>query len=108
MTWTRWRRCMRLNAAHKACVDAKATNIVGLGYRFVPEGDEREAAPENLALLEHLFATCNPEMTFTEVMRAVWTDVECIGNGYLELTRNSRGQLDGMYHVPGTTVRVTE
>jgi PBSX family phage portal protein len=46
-------------------------------------------------------------MTFTEVMRAVWTDVECVGNGYVELTRNSRGQLDGMHHVPGTTVRVT-
>jgi PBSX family phage portal protein len=45
-------------------------------------------------------------MTFTEVMRAVWTDVECLGNGYLELTRNGRGQIDGMYHVPGTTVRV--
>lgn len=94
------------NAAHKACVDAKATNIVGLGYRFVPVGDEREASAENLAVLEHLFATCNPEMTFTEVMRAVWTDVECVGNGYMELTRNSRGQLDGMYHVPATTVRV--
>ncbi len=75
------------NAAHKACVDAKATNIVGLGYRFVPVGDEREASAENLAVLEHLFATCNPDMTFTEVMRAVWTDVECVGNGYMELTR---------------------
>lgn len=95
-----------LNGAHKACVDAKTTNVVGLGYRFVPVGDEREAAAENLALLEHLFGTCNPEMTFTEVMRGVWTDVECVGNGYLELTRNSRGQIDGMYHVPGTTVRV--
>jgi PBSX family phage portal protein len=45
-------------------------------------------------------------MTFTEVMRAVWTDVECLGNGYLELTRNSLGAVDGFYHVPGTTVRV--
>jgi PBSX family phage portal protein len=95
-----------LNGTHKACVDAKTVNIVGLGHRFVPLGNEREASPENLAVLEHLFATCNPDMTFTEVMRAVWTDVECIGNGYLELTRNSRGQIDGMYHVPGTTVRV--
>lgn len=94
------------NAAHKACVDAKTINIVGLGHRFVPVGNEREASSENLALLEHLLDTCNPEMTFTEVMRAVWTDVECIGNGYMEVTRDSRGQIDGFYHVPGTTVRV--
>lgn len=94
------------NSTHKACVDAKTINIVGLGYRFVPAAGAEKADRESLALLEHLFATCNPEMTFTEVMRAVWTDVECLGNGYLELTRNSLGQIDGMYHVPGVTVRV--
>ena len=94
------------NSTHKACVDAKTINIVGLGYRFVPVGGEHEGDGDNLALLQHLFDNCNPDMTFTEVLRAVWTDVECLGNGYLELTRNSRGQIDGMYHVPGTTVRV--
>jgi PBSX family phage portal protein len=94
------------HAAHKACVDAKVTNIVGLGYRFVPVGDETDVSEANRRLLEHLFANCNPEMTFTEVMRAVWTDVECLGNGYLEVTRNSRGLVDGFYHVPAVTVRV--
>ncbi len=94
------------NPAHKACVDAKVTNIVGLGYRFVPVGDETQAAEANLQLVEHLFANCNPDMTFTEIMRAVWTDVECLGNGYLELTRNSRGEIDGFYHVPAVTIRV--
>jgi PBSX family phage portal protein len=94
------------NSTHKSCVDAKTINIVGLGYRFVPAGAEHEVCADNQQLLQHLFDTCNPEMTFTEVMRAVWTDVECLGNGYLELTRNSHGQIDGMYHVPGTTVRV--
>lgn len=102
------------NSTHKACVDAKTINVVGLGYRFVPargaqrggESGESASGFEQLRLLEHLFATCNPDMTFTEVMRAVWTDVECLGNGYMELTRNSLGQIDGMYHVPGTTVRV--
>jgi PBSX family phage portal protein len=95
------------NGVHKACVDAKVTNTVGLGYRFVPVSqDHGPADPDNLALLEHLFGNCNPEMTFTEVMRSVWTDVECLGNGYVEITRNSRGEIDGLYHVPGTTVRL--
>ena len=95
------------NAAHKACVDAKVTNCVGLGYRFVPMTDNpRGGNRANLALLEHLFGNCNPEQTFTEVLAGVWTDVECLGNGYLEITRNSRGEIDGFYHVPGTTMRV--
>jgi PBSX family phage portal protein len=99
------------NATHKACVDAKTTNTVGLGYHFVPVGAaSAEAAAganrDNLALLENLFGNCNPEQTFTEIMRMVWTDVECLGNGYLEITRNSRGMIDGFYHVPATSVRL--
>ncbi len=95
------------NATHKACVDAKVVNTVGLGYRLVPAaGQDQKANPDNSALLEHLFAHCNPEMTFTEVMRTSWTDVECLGNGYIEVTRTSLGQIDGFYHVPATTVRV--
>jgi len=80
---------------------------VGLGYRFVPTtSQESKASPANLAVLEHLFANCNPEMTFTEVMRAIWTDVECLGNGYMEVTRNSIGNIDGFYHAPATTIRL--
>jgi len=93
------------NATNKACIDAKVSNIVGLGYRLVrvgPDGSEDE-----LDRAKRLFDDCNREMTFTEVMRAVWTDVETIGNGYLEITRNSERQIDGFYHVPGTTMRVS-
>jgi PBSX family phage portal protein len=101
------------NATHKACVDAKVTNIVGLGYRFVeaedatgqPDAHER-SADEDLARLTQLFSSCNPDMTFADVMRCVWTDVESTGNGYVEVTRNVRGDIDGLYHIPGTTMRV--
>ncbi len=92
-----------VNSTHKSCVDAKTTNIVGLGYRFVPTG--KDADEEARRHLERLFGSCNPEMTFTEVMRAVWTDVETVGNGYVEVTRNGAGEIDGFYHLPGTTVR---
>ncbi|MGC9319025.1 MAG: phage portal protein [Armatimonadota bacterium] len=93
-----------INSTHKACVDAKTTNIVGLGYRFVAL--RSGANEQERERLEQLFGSCNPEMTFTEVMRAVWTDVETVGNGYVEITRNSEGEIDGFYHVPATTVRV--
>ncbi|MFQ6133734.1 MAG: phage portal protein [Armatimonadota bacterium] len=105
------------NAAHKACVDAKVANTVGLGYLLVPAVKARggeapqvdvssAAAQEELARLEELFETCNPEMTFTDVMRNVWTDVETLGNAYLEVTRSGLGEIDGFYHIPGTTMRV--
>ncbi len=93
-----------VNSTHRACVDAKTTNIVGLGYRFVrkgPDADQREREK-----LENLFDHCNSEMTFSGVMRSVWTDVETTGNGYIEVTRNAAGEIDGFYHVPATTVRV--
>lgn len=97
------------NATHKACVDAKVANTVGLGYRFVSAVAGQEAAAsadEELARLEALFGSCNPDMTFSDVMRCVWTDVESLGNGYLEVTRNGAGEVDGFYHIPGTTMRV--
>jgi PBSX family phage portal protein len=93
-----------VNATHKSCVDAKTTNIVGLGHRFI--ATREDADPEERRWLETLFDRCNPEMTFSDLMRAVWTDVETVGNGYLEITRNAAGEIDGFYHVPGTTVRV--
>lgn len=92
------------NATHKACTDAKVTNIVGLGYRFVER--VKDPDPSELERLEWLFTRCNPDMTFTDIMRHVWTDVEALGNGYLEVTRDAAGEVDGFYHMPGTTVRV--
>jgi PBSX family phage portal protein len=91
------------NAAHKACVDAKVTNIVGLGFRFESRGGDAESLDE----LQGLFDNCNPDMTFTEVMRGIWTDVECVGNGYLEVTRDNAGGVNGFFHVPATTVRAS-
>lgn len=93
-----------VNSTHKSCVDAKTTNIVGLGYRLVPVVEEPSGSERRR--LESLLGSCNPDMTFTEVMRAVWTDVETVGNGYLELTRNGADEIDGLYHLPATTVRV--
>lgn len=93
-----------INSTHKSCVDAKTTNIVGLGHRFVPRAERADA--EEREWLEHLFDSCNAEMTFSDVLRAVWTDVETVGNGYLEITRNAASEIDGFYHVPATTVRV--
>lgn len=93
------------NATNKACVDAKVANIVGLGHRFISVGSE--SGDGEYTALRELFDNCNPEMTFTEVLRAVWGDVESVGNGYMEITRNSSRRIDGFYHIPGTTVRIS-
>lgn len=93
------------NAVNKACVDAKAGSIAGLGYRLVrtdERGTEqgREAA---IRLLEgRQTGTC-----FMDLIHGVCLDMESVGNGYIEVTRDSRGVIDGLYRVPATTVRVS-
>jgi len=100
------------NATHKACVDAKVVNTVGLGWQLVwigekgkqPEKPEQDAEYKRL---HELFSNTNEEgLTFDDVIRAVATDREAVGNAYLEITRNANGDIDNFHHVPAETVRI--
>jgi PBSX family phage portal protein len=107
---------------HKAAVDAKMSNIVGLGYDFVPSylsqskmnkiTDEEKAAKYQLKLSDAknqlndwLDSLCKDD-TFQETLQKVWKDYECTGNGYLEIGRDITGQIKYIGHCPCTTVRV--
>ncbi len=92
------------NATNKACIDAKVSNIVGLGYRMVRVSAASDE--EELARVEALLSGADAGAPLTESLKAVWLDVETVGNGYLEITRNAQRQVDGFYHVPATTVRI--
>jgi PBSX family phage portal protein len=113
-----------MNAAHNAAVTMKAVNIVGLGWDWVYTDRVRfelsklqkksqssyETAlnkfeEEKIALNEQL-DLLNDDETFSEVMTKIWTDVESLGVGYLEIGRNNSGKINYLGHVPGQTVRV--
>jgi capsid portal protein len=104
-----------LSAARSAIIEAIARNTVGLGYEVdVAEGhehDEEDPSDEMKELCQLLEALSfrdqildNP--SFTELMIAVKTDEEEVGQGFLEVSRNKKtGKPDGLFHVPAKRMR---
>ena len=48
----------------------------------------------------------NNDDSFTTTMTKVYTDMQAIGNGYLEIGRTTRGEIGYIGHIPATTMRV--
>jgi len=114
-----------VNDAHKAAVDAKTANIVGLGFKFIQttktkraledlEGDAEKLAKARKKLsraqedLIELFDSFNEEDTFTETLIKVWRDYETTGNGYIEVGRKADGTIGYVGHCPATTIRIRQ
>lgn len=111
-----------LSTPHKAAVDAKVSNIVGLGYDFIPtartkmkmdeyDGDKAEKYQRKLTRwkieLNEAIDDMNTEDTFKEILEKVWKDYETMGNGYIEIGRSeSTGKIAYIGHLPAATIRV--
>jgi PBSX family phage portal protein len=111
------------SSPHYAAINAKVSNIVGLGYDFVESNstkskiddmeDKEKAAKyrkklqrEKNKLIEFL-DELNQEDEFSETLTKVWRDYEATGNGYLEIGREeATGNIGYIGHVPSTTIRV--
>jgi PBSX family phage portal protein len=105
-----------------AAINAKVSNIVGLGYNFeitdaVTEKLEEAASEDQFKrayrkiqrarneLIDWLESK-NDEDTFTHILEKMWTDYEATGNGYLEIGRTVTGEIGYIGHIPATTIRV--
>lgn len=111
-----------MSTPHYAAVNAKVSNIVGLGYDFIPSLRTKEKidgmTKEKKAKYEkkltswkndliELVDELNEEDTFSEVLQKVWRDYEATGNGYIEIGRSeTTGKIGYVGHVPSATVRV--
>lgn len=111
-----------ISAYHHAAVDAKVSNIVGLGYHFEPShkskskmdrtSDEdkvermRSRLAEEEELLNDLLEDFNEEDLFIQTLEKVLTDYEVTGNGYLEIGRTTDGEIGYVGHIPATHMRV--
>ncbi len=96
------------NVAHKACVDAKTVNCVGLGYVLRPkEGADEEETKEYAALINDWFDLCarRDDKTFDELLTAARKDEEAVGFGAIEISRKRNGMIDGLFHVHAYTLR---
>jgi PBSX family phage portal protein len=118
-------RLYEVNDAHKAAVDAKTANIVGLGFKFTEttktkrrledlEGDKeglikiRKKLSRAREDLVDLFDSFNEEDTFTEILIKVWKDYETTGNGYIEVGRKRDGTIGYVGHCPSLSIRIRQ
>jgi len=110
------------------CVEAMETNIDGTGFRFISRlklddiprdklpsegGDAPPDAPNpemTRALREKTrltnFFTYSTEESFTKFRRKLRRDLETTGNGYFEVLRNEKGDVQGFTHIPSYQMRL--
>jgi PBSX family phage portal protein len=115
-------RIYEISPYNYAAINAKVSNIVGLGFDFVETRKTNEAIDSinSDAQLERArkklnrlrqdlhdwLEDCNEEETFKETLIKFYTDVEATGNGYLEIGRTSAGKIGYVGHIPAKTMRV--
>ncbi len=115
-------RIYEISPYNYAAINAKVSNIVGLGYQFVESKrandaldnieDEKQLARARKKLnrirqdLNEWLESVNEEETFTETLIKVYTDLESTGNGYIEIGRTTRGDIGYIGHIPAKTMRV--
>ena len=111
-----------LSGPNFAAINAKAANIVGLGYNLIPSPDvmmkmEDVTSSEELSRIRKNIARAkartiewlesrNDDDTFTTTLLKAYIDAESTGNGYLEIGRKSNGEIGYIGHIPSPTMRV--
>ena len=88
------------------CVHAMEVNIDGTGHEFVPSVENEEMDETELQAASQFFDEPYPGVSFVTVRRALRQDLESIGYGFLEILRAINGEIVGLRHVEGQTMRL--
>ena len=115
-------RIYEISTYNYEAINAKVANIVGLGYDFsetrktndafdsITDDKQLERARRKLNKLKQdlqlWLDSTNDEDTFTQTLIKVYTDLEATGNGYLEISRTTSGNIGYIGHIPAKTMRV--
>ena len=109
---------------HHAAVDAKISNVVGLGYKLIEsrktkldledmadDDDEkrkkfRRKLNRNRESVLLDIESWSEDETLTQVLTKVWADYETMGNGYLEVARKADGTIGYIGHIQAHTLRI--
>jgi len=108
---------------HHSAVNAKAANVVGLGYKFdetwatTKKVEDSMDTPKKLdkirskiedakVELRDYLESLNSDDSFIETMKKVFIDLESTGNAYLEVGRTNTGKIGYIGHIPTTTMRI--
>ena len=92
------------------CIDAMALNTDGFGIEFFYTGDIKDekssAVIAERKMLEDFFSKVNEKESFTTVRKAMRSDLETTGNGYLEIIRTQGGDIGLIYHADSRYIRL--
>lgn len=96
-------------------VEAMEINIEGFGFVFKPRikidsttsPELVKAIAEERVRLQNFFNHCNLDDSFVMIRRKTRKDLETTGNGYWEIIANTKGEIDGLSHIPSHTMRLT-
>ena len=108
---------------HHSAVNAKAANVVGLGYKFEntwATTSKIEAVMDDSKKLDKLrnriegakeelrefIESLNSDDSFIETMKKIYIDLESTGNAYMEIGRTTAGKIGYIGHIPTTTMRI--
>ena len=108
---------------HHSAVNAKAANVVGLGYKFentwattlkIEESMDNPKKLDKLRSkiegmkedLRNYLESLNSDDSFTETMKKIFIDLESTGNAYMEVGRTTNGKIGYVGHIPTTTMRI--
>jgi len=97
---------MDVNVWHKISIKLKAALVGGLGWQLVTEDENKEPDQVYKRIMELLERPNEKyQETFSVLMIRMLTDYFALGNGWLEVSRNTKGEVAAIYHVRGKTVR---
>ena len=96
----------------QTCVSAMRDNVHAFGYQlqYLGQDQTERDKPEVDArreVLANFFDEVNEEESFRDVRMQWSTDYEVLGNGVLEGIRNRKRELQFLYHMPATYLRMT-
>lgn len=102
-------RCQSNNSLLQAVL-AMVVNIDGTGFDF-ERADAKEKTPadeKKITAIRQLFDEPYPDTSFVTVRRQIRYDMETTGNGYLEVIRNSDGEITFMRRLDAKLVRLVK
>lgn len=97
---------------HSVAIKTKLHDIVGCGY-VIKSRDEAikvsdyikdKSYNQIVKFLDH----CNPSENLTSVLKKVYRYFDGCGNGFIEVTRDPKGIINGLFNLPSLSCRYTQ
>lgn len=88
-------RLSQENNALSPCIEAMVTNVDGTGYDFNAKDDTAEDDKDdtNIEALTDFFSQPWPGLSFQTMRKTLRRELESLGNAYLEVIRNPKGDI---------------